>query len=99
MNAHNLKILFIAIILTGALALLISVTGCENARNEPLLTEDCPELVCINGGSKMGSDPECYCDCPEGFSGEDCSLEAADCSEVECPEGQEPNPFNDCSCG
>lgn len=67
--------------------------GCNSEEND---LNPC-QKECLNGGEKISGIDACYCDCPEGFTGENC--ETTECpATVECPMGKTPNPAKDCVC-
>ncbi len=61
--------------------------------------DTCEQLQCLNGGEKIVGVDGCHCDCPAGYSGENCEVKDAQCPvTVECPIGKTPNPDNGCAC-
>jgi hypothetical protein len=62
-------------------------------------TGPCSQFECLNGGEKIAGIDNCSCDCPPGYSGDNCQTKDATCpANVECPFGQLPNPANNCKC-
>jgi len=59
---------------------------------------NCDYVECQHGGVRAKDGDYCYCNCPEGWGGEFCEIPTSACPGVECPEGQTPDPENDCQC-
>ena len=53
----------------------------------------CIDVICQNGGTVQ---PDCICQCPEGFTGNDCSTQLNPCENVTCLNGG--TVLEDCSC-
>ncbi len=95
---NNAKRVMLFICLSMAV-LSFSMCGSEGDDNNDGETGPCEHLECQNGGEAI-VDVEfdgCRCNCPTGFTGEFC--ETTYCpGNIECPNGQSPNPANDCQC-
>lgn len=59
---------------------------------------NCDFVECYHGGVRARDGDYCYCNCPEGWGGEFCEIQTVACPGVECPEGQTPDPEQDCQC-
>lgn len=62
MKNYLLKSIFILIV-------LVSFLGCSSDDSTP---EPCTPIACLNGGI---SNADCGCDCPQGYSGANCSTQ------------------------
>ncbi|MGI9541842.1 MAG: hypothetical protein ACR2MX_01210 [Cyclobacteriaceae bacterium] len=68
--------------------------GCNSEDEQP---DPCLEFECFNGGTTVAGVDSCECECPDGYVGAQCETEIT-CVDIGCPEGQSPNPNNDCLC-
>jgi len=60
---------------------------------------ECADLECQNGGEgKEDANGNCFCDCPAGFSGDNCEIQDL-CYNVQCPTNAECDPEDgECYC-
>jgi hypothetical protein len=81
-----------------AFALCVALVTLSNCGSNDSV-DPCSKLDCKNGGTKFTTNDTCGCECPAGFSGDNCEKKVTVCPiTVECPIGKEPNPANDCKC-
>jgi hypothetical protein len=96
MNMKTIKQWLLLAFLASAIVTNLTLSGCNEGEEG---SNPCIEVECHNDGEKIKiNDDTCECDCPEGYGGMFCEITLANCSGVECPEGEEPNPANDCLC-
>ncbi len=55
--------------LIALLIILVMNLNCSSDSNDPVA---CTPITCLNGGT---SNADCDCDCPQGYSGTDCSTQ------------------------
>ena len=51
------------------------------------LSDDCLGVRCFNGGTCIDGDGSSFCECIEGYQGDDCGINIDDCAGVECLNG------------
>ena len=88
MNTMKTKVVYA---LVAASILTFSQCNSDDEGSNP-----CGDLECQNGGTLVATGNGCQCDCPTGFSGDNCGQTS--CIGVECPFGTSANPSNGCAC-
>ncbi len=61
-----MKSLIVTLLNGLLLVVLFNLPGCQS---DPVFSDPCDQSICLNGGTCSDG----YCNCPEGFTGADCS--------------------------